>query len=176
MSLDEFLAWERGQELRYEFDGSQPVAMTGGTVAHSAIATNIIVALDSRLPDPCRAFQSDLKVIVQGRVRYPDVTVTCTPVMDSADIVPEPVVIFEVLSASTAVVDRGLKATEYQATSSIQHYVTVEQTQAEALIKSRDGDGWIGRTVVGLDGVLRLSTLNVELPMAEVYRRIRLGR
>jgi hypothetical protein len=31
MTVDEFLAWERRQELRYEFDGSAPVAMTGGT-------------------------------------------------------------------------------------------------------------------------------------------------
>jgi hypothetical protein len=31
MTVDEFLAWERRQELRYEFDGFAPVAMTGGT-------------------------------------------------------------------------------------------------------------------------------------------------
>jgi hypothetical protein len=30
MGLDEFLDWERRQELRYEFDGGQIVAMTGG--------------------------------------------------------------------------------------------------------------------------------------------------
>ncbi len=29
MTLPEFLAWEDAQELRYEFDGFQPVAMTG---------------------------------------------------------------------------------------------------------------------------------------------------
>ena len=27
LRLDEFLEWERRQELRYEFDGTQPVAM-----------------------------------------------------------------------------------------------------------------------------------------------------
>jgi hypothetical protein len=37
MTLAEFLAWEERQDLRYEFDGSQPVAMTGGTVDHEAI-------------------------------------------------------------------------------------------------------------------------------------------
>ena len=37
MSLDAFLDWEERQELRYEFDGFQPVAMTGGTFEHSAI-------------------------------------------------------------------------------------------------------------------------------------------
>ena len=31
MTLEAFLAWEERQELRYEFDGFQPVAMTGGT-------------------------------------------------------------------------------------------------------------------------------------------------
>ncbi len=30
MSVAEFLAWEERQELRWEFDGFQPVAMTGG--------------------------------------------------------------------------------------------------------------------------------------------------
>ncbi len=29
MTLAEFLDWEERQELRYEFDGFQPVAMTG---------------------------------------------------------------------------------------------------------------------------------------------------
>ena len=30
MTLPEFLAWEERQELRYEFNGFQPVAMAGG--------------------------------------------------------------------------------------------------------------------------------------------------
>src|SRR5271165_5104521 len=34
---DEFFAWAGSQEGRYEFDGFQPVAMTGGTVNHALI-------------------------------------------------------------------------------------------------------------------------------------------
>ena len=41
MSVAEFLAWEERQELRWEFDGFQPVAMTGGTLAHEIIGDNI---------------------------------------------------------------------------------------------------------------------------------------
>jgi hypothetical protein len=37
ISLDDFLKWEERQELRHEFDGFQPVAMTGRTSEHSAI-------------------------------------------------------------------------------------------------------------------------------------------
>ena len=33
MTLAAFLAWEERQELRYEFDGVEPVAMAGGSLA-----------------------------------------------------------------------------------------------------------------------------------------------
>jgi hypothetical protein len=45
MSLETFLAWEEQQELRWEFDGFEPVAVTGGTAEHSAIQRNLIFAL-----------------------------------------------------------------------------------------------------------------------------------
>ncbi len=78
MSLDEFLDWERGQELRWEFDGIGPVAMNGGSIAHSEIATNIVEALRARLRGgPCRAFRGDLKSIVKGLVRDQDELLTC---------------------------------------------------------------------------------------------------
>jgi hypothetical protein len=41
MTVTEFLAWEERQELRWEFDGFQAVAMTGGTMAHEVIGDNI---------------------------------------------------------------------------------------------------------------------------------------
>ena len=40
MTLEAFLDWESRQELKYEFDGCQPVAMTGGTAAHAMIRVN----------------------------------------------------------------------------------------------------------------------------------------
>ncbi|MFL5282314.1 MAG: Uma2 family endonuclease [Rhodopila sp.] len=45
----EFLAWAARQEERYEFDGQQPVAMTGGTARHNRISHNIYLALGTRL-------------------------------------------------------------------------------------------------------------------------------
>jgi len=38
MTLQEFLSREERQELKYEFDGTQPVAMTGGTANPSSIS------------------------------------------------------------------------------------------------------------------------------------------
>ena len=68
MTLDEFLAWEDRQELRYEFDGARVFAMTGGTAAHSLIQTNLAIAVGGRLRGkPCRFYNGDLKFLTAER-------------------------------------------------------------------------------------------------------------
>ena len=167
-SLDEFLTWERRQEMRYEFDGLQTTAMTGGTVNHAAITDNVVSALRRRLKGPCRAFTSNLKILTAGSVRYPDVVVTCSPVAGTADVLPNPVVVFEVLSPSTASVDRVIKNEEYRATSSIQRYIMLEQTRVAATVFARDEDRWIGTVMIG-EAVLAMPEIDVELPLSEFY-------
>jgi len=172
MTLDEFLAWERGQELRYEFDGMQPVAMTGGTVEHSVIATNLVRALEDRLRGtPCRAFRGDLKILVASRARYPDAMVTCSPVPRGTDIIPDPIVVFEVLSSTTASTDRIEKNEEYRTTPSIQRYVMLEQTRQAATVFSRAGDDWVGHVLTG-DAVLAMPEIGVDLPLGDLYAGI----
>ncbi len=171
MTLDEFLAWERRQELRYEFDGVRPVAMTGGTVEHSEIATNLVEALRRLQGRPCRAFRGDLKIVVPGRIRYPDATVTCSPVPRGTDVISEPVVVFEVLSASTAATDRIEKNEEYRLTPSIRRYVMLEQARCAATVFSRAGDDWAGHVLTD-EAVLAMPEIGVELPLAEVYAGI----
>jgi Uma2 family endonuclease len=176
MTPDEFLAWERRQEMRYEFNGFEPVAMTGGTVAHSVIATNVVTALQSRLRGgQCRPFRGDLKIIVDGRIRYPDALVTRSPIGEDAEVISEPVVVFEVLSANTAVTDRITKNAEYRATPSIQHYVMLEQSAAASTVFSRSGEEWSGRLVTDPDAVLNLPAIGIDLPLAEIYAGIELS-
>lgn len=172
-SVEEFLAWEEGQELRWEFDGQRAVAMTGGTVAHSVIATNLVRALEDRLLGTlCRAFRGDLKIVVAGRVRYPDAVVTCTPVADDATILPEPVVVFEGSSKSTAETDRTEKNEAYRLTPSVQRYVILEQTRQAATTFSRQDGNWVERVIVG-DAVLAFPEIGVELPLADVHARVK---
>jgi Uma2 family endonuclease len=167
-TLDEFLAWERRQELRYEFDGFHAVAMTGGTVNHATIADN---ALRRRLKLPCRAFTSNLKILAAGSVRYPDVVVTCSAVDGRADTLANPIVVFEVLSPSTAVVDRLVKNEEYRVTASIQRYIMLEQTRIGATVFARAGESWIGTVMLG-DATIEMPEIGVAIPLAEFYRAV----
>ena len=169
MTLDQFLPWEERQELRHEFDGVRPVAMTGGTAAHAFIERRLISALDRLLSGtPCQPYGSNLKVQVAGRIRYPDAFVVCTPVPPRAKVVTEPVVVFEVLSASTMNEDLVVKNAEYRATPSIRRYVVLQQTHRGAVAFSRKADDWTAE-IVPDGGTLDLPEIGVSLPLAELY-------
>jgi Uma2 family endonuclease len=170
MSLADFLVWEERQELRYEFDGRAVRAMTGGTYEHDAITFNIRRVLD-RLPEgkPCRPCGPNLKIIVQGKARYPDCLVTCSPVPRGATIIETPVVVFEVVSEDSARVDRIEKLREYQATASIQRYVIVEQRSVGALALARDGDRWYATAATEGD-TLAMPEIGVDVPLMEFYQ------
>ena len=171
MTLDEFLAWEERQELRYEFDGLQPVAMTGGTDAHSALTGNLLTALNIRLRGKlCRSRGPDMKVETGGKYRYPDAVVTCTPVPPNATVVAEPVAIFEVPSKGTARDDRTVKLLEYQSLPSVRRYVMLEQDQALVTVIARTGTdtGW-SLELLRADAVLAMPEIGVELPVADLY-------
>jgi Uma2 family endonuclease len=169
MTLAEFLEWEARQELRYEFDGENPVAMAGGTAAHAHIQRNLAIAIGGRLRGkPCKYYGSDLKIEVAGSSRYPDGFVVCSPVDNTQTIIPDPVVIFEVLSPSTASADRTVKTREYQATPSVQRYVMLEQDRMAATVYVRADGEWNVHILLD-DAVLGMPEIGVEVPLAELY-------
>ena len=170
MSLAEFLEWEERQELRYEFDGVEPVAMTGGSLRHAAIQRNLAMAIGGPLRGkPCQFFGSDLKIQAAERSsRYPDGIVLCSDLEPSLKIVRNPVVIFEVLSPSTAAKDRIVKAREYQATPSVKRYVMLEQERIGATVLVRAQDGW-SALILKDDDILTMPEIGIEIPLAELY-------
>jgi Uma2 family endonuclease len=179
MILGSFLAWEERQELRYEFDGFRPIAMTGGTYAHARLQTSLLRSLGNRLDGkPCEAVGSHLKVQTANGIRYPDAFVICSPIPLDATVAHDPVVIFEILSPSTANDDLGAKKTEYQALPSVQSYVVLQQTHRSAQVFRRVGEttayddesgGWTFEFVFGPGAMIALPEIGVTLPLAEIY-------
>jgi Uma2 family endonuclease len=172
MRLEDFLAWEERQEVKYEFDGVQPVAMTGGTLAHSFIQRNLAIATGGRLRGrPCAYSVNDVKIEVAGSIRYPDGFVFCSPLPRNATVVRDPVVIFEVLGPSTSGTDRIVKNQEYAATPSVRRYVILERDRIAATVFAREGDQWIGH-VPRDDATLAMPEIGVSLPLAELYEGV----
>ena len=169
MSVAEFLAWEREQPERYEYAGGVVTMMTGASLAHVTITMNIAFALRQSLRGSgCRPFTNDAKVLAVGSVRYPDITVTCTPFGGKDDIVPDPIVVIEVISPSTEREDRGRKKFDYFATPSIQQYAIIEQDGRRVDLYTRSGNRWTDEIVEG-DATLTLSSIGVEITLDAIY-------
>ncbi len=175
MTVTEFLVWEERQETRWEFDGFEPVAMTGGTFAHEVIGGNVRTALQVRLgTGRCRVIGPNMKIEVAGHIRYPDALVVCTPVSPRSTVIRDPVVVFEVLSESTSRTDRIAKLREYGATSCIQRYVILEQDAIAAMVFVRKGADLVAEALTAED-MLHMPKIDAAVPMQEFYTGIEIG-
>ncbi len=167
-----FFSWAETQEARYEFDGIQPVAMTGGNLNHASLIINLTTALRTRLRGgPCKPFGSEAGIeTVNTAVRYPDALVTCSKVEGTDRLVPGAVVVFEVLSPSSGRVDRIIKVREYAAVPSIRRYVILESASVGLTVMERPATEQAWQvTVLTAGDVLRLPEVGIEIPVAEIY-------
>ncbi len=175
MTIEEFLDWEAQQPLRYEFDGYQAIAMAGGTEQHSAIQRNIAIAVGGRLRGrPCQYHGSDLKIDTAHTIRYPDGFVVCSPPVRGRTLIPDPVVIFEVLSDSTARTDLVTKNQEYASVPSVRRYIVLAQDEMSGTMFERIGTDWVGH-LLQPDSILRMPEIDIELPLAELYEGVDLA-
>ncbi|MFY9345987.1 MAG: Uma2 family endonuclease [Planctomycetota bacterium] len=170
----EYLANEVRSPARHEYVGGFPYAMAGASNAHNQIASNILIALGSRLRGrPCRAFNSDTKVRIrlpfQLRFYYPDVSVTCRPNPPADSFQDEPSVIVEVLSPQTRRIDEGEKCLAYTAIPSLAVYMMVEPQSVEVAVLRRTAAGFVREVHDGLAASVPLPEIGCELPLAEVY-------
>lgn len=174
LTFEQFLDWERGQELKHEFVDGEPVGMAGGTEAHNIIQANLIAAVAPKLRGSgCRPFPSDMLVRTgNGRGCYPDMIIDRGPRRDENLVAPEPKVVFEVLSQETQRRDRTIKLADYNATPSIAHYVLIEQGEPLVHVHGRGPHGDFNlrpQEVRGLDGVVELPAIGISLAVSEIY-------
>jgi Uma2 family endonuclease len=170
--LRAFIAWENQRKARYELIGGKVRLIGGGNRAHDLVAGNILTALHVALRGrDGDVHGSSLKVVSPaGMVTYPDVFVRCGPLADEAIECADPVVVFEVLSASTRSEDLVRKRWAYQAIPTLSHLVYVDAGRVEVEIATRSADGrWWSVFAHGLAERLRLKAIGVDLALAEVY-------
>ncbi len=180
LTSEDYLAIERSAEGKSEYLDGEMFAMAGASEAHNLIVSNLIRSLGNRLAErPCRVYPGDLRVLVEatGLYTYPDVSVVCGEprlVEDRhQDNLTNPQLLIEVLSPSTEAFDRGRKFEHYRAIPSLREYLLVAQEKSALELFLREGDGfWRFTAVQGIDSVLTLPTLGIELPLGEVYGKV----
>ncbi len=179
VSPEEYLAVERESETKSEYFEGVVYAMTGASLRHIQIVSNLTTELTTQFrARPCRALPNEMKVRLPDSHKffYPDMTVVCGKPLfhdERTDIILNPVLVIEVLSPSTEAFDRGAKFQAYQTLDSLKEYVLVAQDKpvVEQFVRQADGK-WTYVAVIGLESSLLLPSVECTLNLSAVYDKV----
>ncbi|MFM2312304.1 MAG: hypothetical protein RLZZ04_1580 [Cyanobacteriota bacterium] len=173
---EEYFQWEEGQQLRHEYINGEVYAMSGGTINHSKIASNLNFILKSHLRGGgCQVLTSDARVnIVQSNdYVYPDLSVTCDDRdRTTSQYITYPCLVIEVLSTSTANYDRGDKFRMYRRNPSLQDYLLIDTEKiAIDLYRHNELGNW---EIVNYQAgdTIKLQCINLSCLIEDVYEDI----
>ncbi|MEL6941406.1 MAG: Uma2 family endonuclease [Bacteroidota bacterium] len=178
-SISEYLAFEENSTERYEYENGIIRAMSGGTINHSTLGTNITTILNNGVQTKgknCRPFNSDLKIRIEknNSFVYPDAMLICGDIETSeqdSNSVTNPVLIVEVLSKSTERYDRSDKFRKYCSLASFKEYVLIDQYRPIVdILYKEDASYWKMISAIGLDASFYLHTLDLVVKMEDLYR------
>ncbi len=181
ISPEEYFRMEESAEVKSEYFRGEVFAMTGASYRHNVIMVNLVSDLDSLLEGgDCVVFSSDMKVRAEKNMHfvYPDVSVVCGDIQFEEgrdDTVVNPAAVFEVLSKSTMDYDRGSKFKAYRKIPSLRDYVLVDQycCGVEHFFKAPEGR-WVLEEFYRLEDVLHVRSLNADLPLRRIYKRLKM--
>ena len=182
LTPEDYLAIERSAEFKSEYFDGEIFAMAGASRAHNSIVLNTGSEIRQHLKNrSCKAYVNDMRVKVNptGLYAYPDVIVVCGKEQfedTHLDTLLNPTLIIEVLSDSTEAYDRGRKFEHYRHLDSLVEYVLIAQQRPHVESFRRQSDQhWLLAECSGLDGTLRLESIDCDLALAEIYAKVELS-
>lgn len=167
--------------IKHEFWQGQICAMAGASTDHNRISLSVGSSLKVQLRGrPCEPFVGDqrLKIAPADIQTFPDVMVVCPPLKydpNQSDTLLDAVVIAEVLSRSTRFNDCNAKFSAYKQLSSLRHYLLLEQKQMKVVHHFWDGEVWRKETFTDAADIVRLTAIDCQLSLDEIYEDIELS-
>jgi len=179
LTPEEYLAWEHKQPFKNEYHNGQILAMSGASRSHNRITLDIATQINNQLMESeCEVFAGEMRVRTSPEVSYfyPDVVVVCGEPRfedDTFDTLLNPILVVEVLSPSTAAFDRGEKFEHYKQLVSLQEYILISQDRVRVECYRHQGTRWLHHTFGSLEDTLSLASIECEVPLRAIYRRVR---
>lgn len=169
MTVSEFLAWveARPDGRRYRLIDGEPVKMAAERARHLKVKMRVAGALEAAIQAAglrCHVLPDGITIKVDEYTPYePDASVYCgEEIDDDAMILPNPLIVVEVLSPSTTHIDTGRKLTGYFRVESLQHYLIIDAEQRRIVRHSR-GEGKRIDTEIFEGGDIRLDPPGISV-------------
>jgi len=179
-TIEEYIELEKNSEERFEYFDGEVFAMAGAAPDHVRISRNVCNKLSQKLEGrDCEAFPGHMRIKVPAAwpYRYPDVSAVCGEqiyeTIQGVEMLVNPILLVEVLSASTAAYDLDAKFTEYQSIESFREYLLIAQDRPHIIRYVRQTNGWLRTETDGLENAVTLESLVVTLPLSEIYARVK---
>lgn len=164
-----YFAWAEAQPRgRFERLGGEVVQMSPERWEHSRLKTAILFALEASLaerPDCCVIADGMTVAVDDGTDFEPDVSVhQGPPIPRDSVVIPNPVLVVEVLSPSTKRIDTTVKVSGYLCVA--RHYLIFRADRREVLHWTRGAEAPARPA-----GAVKLDPPGVVLDLAAIYDR-----
>lgn len=190
MTVEEYLRFEERSKYKHEYiDGEiirlhnsgKDAQMAGNRISRVFIVSNLCFYLRLALrknSKQCQVGTTEMRVLLRdNHYAYPDVFAVCNEfalVPNIFDTLENPVVIFEVLSKSTEIRDRGDKAVDYRNLASLTDYILVSQNKMRVEQQTRQDDGtWKILVFEKPKDKIFFASLECGIMVAEIYENIK---
>jgi Uma2 family endonuclease len=178
LSPAQYLEWEVKSSVKHEYVDGEIYAMSGASRRHNLLATNILRRAANAAAEHggCQVFGSDMRIRVEARnsCYYPDVSACCDQNDRDELYLTSPCFIIEVLSPSTASIDRREKRASYATLISLFEYGIVDQDRMRVELYRRHSHGWRSYILSQPDDIVELSCLGLRLALSQIYEGIEL--
>jgi Uma2 family endonuclease len=192
MTVADFLNWPGdGRAKRYQLVDGEVRAMALASTMHGAIQATLAMLIGNRLDDrqsPCRVviLPAVVPYLRAGfNLRIPGLGVTCCPDAPGQIVLPDPVLIVEILSSgapdgtpeASNETDTRQNVWAYATIPSVREILIVHSTQVAAELLRRQPDAnWPKEPEdIGAGGVLRLESIDLACPLVKIYARTHLA-
>jgi Uma2 family endonuclease len=178
MTVAEFLARPGdGTGTIYELVNGEVRAQEAASDTHGTMHGNLSALITNHL----RAKKPGCRLVVAPGVRprllanwnhrIPELGVTCVPNRVDVRTIPDPVLLIEILSPSNYE-DTWSNIPLYASLPSVTEILIVDSTKIAAELLRRGPDGsWPQEPAsVATNGTIHLESIDLDIPMAEVYR------
>ena len=179
ISAEEYLAQERTATEKHEYYQGEIFAMSGASIAHNEILSNLFGEIAHRLKGKdCKPYGSDLRIHVPKNTlyTYPDISIICgNPVLtdNKLDTATNPAVIIELLSKSTRNYDKGEKFTLYRDIDSLKEYILVdtEKIHVEKHLRYAD-NSWQLTDYKTVEDSFTVETIHLSFLLKDIYEGV----
>ena len=167
-TVQEFLAWDDGTDMRHELVEGEIVAMNPPSAPHARLLAVLAGSIERRLPKGCATYIGGGALLPGDDFNYriPDLTVSC--VQSRERWIEQPRLVVEILSPATQRYDLTGKLAFYRALASIEEILLVRCDERWCELWQRVGRHWSIENHAGAAS-LPLRATTGPIPLDELY-------